>query len=92
MGNVIEHGFADGKPHSIEVRVLRKPDFWIIRLSDNCKLFDVKKYLEQYSSEDPAKNIGLKMIMGFAKDVTYFSALNLNNLTLKLSQTEPGKD
>ena len=86
MGNVIEHGFADGKAHSIEFRVLRKPECWIVRLRDNCKLFDVKKYMEQYSSDDPTKNIGLKMIVGIAEDVTYFNALNLNNLTLKLGQ------
>ena len=88
VGNVIEHGFADGKAHSIEFRVLRKPDCWIVRIRDDCRLFDVKKYMEQYSSDDPSKNIGLKMIMGIAEEVTYFKALNLNNLTLKLGQTE----
>ena len=84
VGNVIEHGFSDGKPHSIEFRALKKPDCWIVRIRDNCRLFDVKKYMGQFSSEDPSQNIGLKMIVGIAEDVTYFNALNLNNLTLKL--------
>ena len=84
VGNVIEHGFSDGKPHSIALCVRKKPDCWLVRIRDDCRLFDVKKYMEQYTSDDPAQNIGLKMIMGAAEDVTYYNALSLNNLTLKL--------
>ena len=84
VGNVMEHGFNDGKPHSVELRVLKKTDGWILRVRDDCRLFDPKKYLDQYSDDDPSQNIGLKLLRGIASDITYVNALSLNNLTIKL--------
>ena len=84
VGNVMEHGFNDGKPHCIEVRVLKKEDCWILRVRDDCRLFDPKKYLEQFTDQDPSQNIGLKILKGMASDITYLNALGLNNLTVRL--------
>ena len=41
-------------------------------------------YIEQYAGEDPVENIGLKMIRGLADEMIYLSALNLNNLIIKI--------
>jgi len=84
VGNVMEHGFSDGKNHSIELRVLKKSEGWILRVRDDCKLFDMKKYMEQFSDDDPLKNIGLKILIGLAGDITYLNTFNLNNLTIRL--------
>lgn len=84
VGNVMEHGFNDGKPHCVELRVLKKEDSWILRVRDDCRLFDPKKYLEQFTDEDPSKNIGLKLLRGMSSDITYINALGLNNLTIRL--------
>lgn len=82
VGNVTEHGFSDNKPHIVEVRLLKKTDGWILRIRDDCRLFDPKKYLEQYTDNDPSVNIGLKLLREIASDITYVNAMNLNNLTI----------
>ena len=84
IGNVIEHGFSDGKAHSVEVRVLKKDGAWMLRIRDDCSLFDPKKYLEQYTSDDPSANIGLKLLREIASEMTYVNALQLNNLMIKV--------
>ena len=83
-GNIIEHGFSDGKQHSVDVRVLKKSEAWILRLRDDCRLFDPIKYLEQYSSDSPAANIGLKILRNMSSDIVYLSSLNLNNLIITI--------
>ena len=88
--NVMEYGFSDGKAHSVDLRLLKKSTGWLIRVRDDCALFDPKRYIEQYSSEDPARNIGLKLIRGIADEMTYVNTLKLNNLTIRIS--EAGKE
>lgn len=84
-GNVIEHGFTkDRKRHSVDVRILKKEENYIVRIRDNCVIFDPLQRLQLYSPDDPAHHIGLRMIVGTAKDVQYTSVLKLNNLVLRL--------
>ena len=82
--NVIEHGFSDGKKHSIDFRVLNTDDGWVMRYRDNCKLFNPMEWLKMHETEDPSENIGIRMIAGMAKDVKYLSTMELNNLTIYL--------
>lgn len=83
-GNALEYGFSDGKPHQIELRLLKKEGAWLLRLRDDCPLFDPRDYMEQFAGSDPAANIGLKLLYGMAADVTYLSALKLNNLLIRM--------
>lgn len=84
-GNVIEHGFTkDRKQHSVDVRILKKGEDYIIRIRDNCVIFDPLQRLQLYSPKDPAHHMGLRMIIGTAKDVQYTSVLKLNNLVLRV--------
>ncbi|MBQ9516301.1 MAG: ATP-binding protein [Ruminococcus sp.] len=82
--NVIEHGFNDGKEHSIDIRILNTEEGWILRYRDNCREFDPVKWLEMHESDDPTANIGIRMICGMAKEVKYLSTMELNNLTIYL--------
>ena len=84
VGNVTEHGFSDGKPHNLEVRAIKKDTEWILRVRDDCRLFDPQKYMEQYTDDDPSANIGLKLLREIASDMTYVNALKLNNLMIKV--------
>ncbi|MBR6007208.1 MAG: ATP-binding protein, partial [Clostridia bacterium] len=60
-GNVIEHGFTkDRKHHSIDVRILKKDDEYILRIRDDCIIFDPVKQLELYSDDEPAHHMGLR--------------------------------
>lgn len=83
-GNVVEHGFKDGKPHRIDLRVIRKKEEWIIRIRDDCTLFNPNDYIAQYDNEDAAANIGLKIVSGIAKEMIYLNTMKLNNLIIKM--------
>lgn len=82
--NIVKFGFADGKSHSIDIRVMKLDDGWKIRFRDNCKLFDPTEWIKLHKSDDHAANIGIRMVCGMAKDVSYLSTMELNNLTIKL--------
>lgn len=82
--NIVEFGFADKKPHSIDIRVMKLKDGWKIRFRDDCKLFDPTEWIKLHQSDDPASNIGIRMVCGMAKDVNYLSTMELNNLTIHL--------
>ena len=76
-GNVIRHGFADGKPHCIEVRILKKPSGYYCRFRDDCLIFDPVRQVRLLSDEDPTYHIGLRMIATLAKDIQYTCVLKL---------------
>ena len=82
--NIIEFGFADGKKHSIDIRVMKLSDRWTLCFRDNCKLFDPTKWIKLHETDDPTANIGIRMVCGMAKDINYLSTMELNNLTIKL--------
>ena len=83
-GNVIRHGFADGKPHCIEVRILKKPSGYYCRFRDDCLIFDPVRQVRLLSDEDPTYHIGLRMIATLAKDIQYTCVLKLNNILFKI--------
>lgn len=82
--NVIEYGFSDGKKHSIDIRILDTKEGWMLRYRDNCKAFDPVEWLKLHETDDPSKNIGIRMVSGMAKSVKYMSTMDLNNLTITI--------
>ena len=84
-GNIVDHGFTkDKKKHTVDVRVVRKDDDVILRIKDDCVPFDPAERLRRFSGDDPAKNIGIRMILGMARDVQYQNILGLNVLTIRI--------
>lgn len=83
-GNAIHHGFADGKAHCIEVRILKKGDGYYARFRDDCLIFDPIRQIKLLSDEDPTHHIGLRMISAIAKDIQYTCVLKLNNILVKI--------
>ena len=83
-GNVVNHGFRNGKQGSIDIRILKKGDDYYVRFRDDCLIFDPVKQLTLYTNKEKVDHIGLRMTIGIAKDVQYTSVLKLNNLLLKL--------
>ncbi len=85
VGNVIRHGFtADRRKHSLDCRVLIKGDTCILRIRDDCMIFDPVKQLELLSDEDRFHHIGLRMIFDTAQEVQYICLLKLNNLLVRI--------
>ena len=84
-GNVILHGFSkDDKSHTIAMRLIREDEGWTIRLRDDCRPFDPVRWLEENHPEDPLRNVGIRLVVGMAKEVQYLSVLNMNNLIIRL--------
>ena len=84
-GNVIEHGFTkDARPHSMNVRVLKKGDSYILRVRDDCVVFDPIKRMALFDDDDPSHHIGLRMVYRTAREMRYTCVLRLNNLLIKL--------
>ncbi len=82
--NIIQFGFADGKSHSIDIRLIKLDNGWTLRMRDNCKKFDPTEWIKLHENTDPTQNIGIRMVCGMAKDVQYLSTLDLNNLTITI--------
>ena len=82
--NIVQFGFADGKRHSVDIRVIKQNDGWILRVRDDCKKFDPTEWVKLHNTEDKTRNIGIRMVCGMAKDVKYLSTLELNNITITI--------
>jgi len=82
--NIANYGFEEGKGQSLDIRVIHAPDGWILRLRDNCKMFDPTDWVNQHQGDDPAKNIGIRMVCNMAKESNYLNSMDLNVLTLKI--------
>jgi len=84
-GNVIDHGFKkDKKKHRVDVRVVHKDDDVILRIRDDCIPFDPGERAGIIDPEDPAKNIGIRMVFKTARDVEYRNMFGLNVLTVRI--------
>ena len=84
-GNIVEHGFSkDSKKHSIDLRVVHKDDSIILRIKDDCVPFDPKDRNRITEEDDPAKNIGIRMIYRIMNDINYENLLGLNVLTIRI--------
>ncbi|MBP5224131.1 MAG: ATP-binding protein [Lachnospiraceae bacterium] len=83
-GNIVQHGFTkDEKDHGIDIRVVHKEDRVILRLKDDCVPFDPMERQGLEDPEDVMKNIGIRMVLKTAEDVSYQNILGLNVLTMK---------
>ena len=84
-GIFAEHGFSDGRPHNINIRMVAKNEDLIIRLRDDCRPFNVTEYYQIIRGiQDREKEIGLTIIMNLAEEVKYTTAFGANNLTVRI--------
>ncbi|MBO4901714.1 MAG: ATP-binding protein [Lachnospiraceae bacterium] len=84
-GNVVEHGFRkDKKKHSVDIRVVHKDEDVILRVRDNCVSFDPLSRASILDQEDQTKNIGIRLVNGIAKNVSYQNLLGQNVLTIRI--------
>ncbi len=83
-GNIVDYGFNDGKKHFVDVRVIVKGERVIIRIRDDCRSFDPKKWAEIHHPEDPAAHIGIRLVKEISTEFDYVNVLKLNNLIIKI--------
>ena len=80
-GNVISYGRKDGKAHTVEIRVVAEKQL-VVRVRDDCPAFDPKQRIDQFEPEDPAKNIGIRMIGRLTKHMDYHTDAGVNTLLM----------
>ncbi len=83
-GNIVDYGFDDGKKHFVDIRVLIRGEQVILRLRDDCRPFNPKKWVELYNPEDPFSHIGIRIVNKMSTEFDYVNVLKLNNLLIKL--------
>ena len=85
--NIVQHGFTkDAKSHTVEMRVIIRHGNVVLRVKDDCIAFDPhERYEMANAGDDPAANVGIRMIYGLADEVVYQNLLGLNVLTIRLS-------
>ena len=81
--NVIQYGFnKDSKDHHLSVRLLHKPDFWVLRFRDDCGAFDPVHFVPEKENQA----LGIRLVLGMAEEASYTYSMNLNNLALKIPE------
>ncbi len=83
-GNIIKHGFSDGKKHILDIRVSCIRDDVVICLKDDCKSFDPAETARLFDPEDISHNIGLRIASSISKSMNYMNTFGLNILTVTL--------
>ena len=67
-----------------DLRVAHKDHDVILRIKDDCVPFDPHERMDIAASDDPVKNIGIRLVFRTAKDVQYQNILGLNVLTVRI--------
>jgi hypothetical protein len=80
----VRHGFLHEKQHGLMIRVVVANGDLILRFRDNCKLFNIREKYDSADQKDVTSNIGIRLVMGMAKDVMYVNTLNLNTTIIKI--------
>ena len=83
-GNSITYGMEKGKKVNVDIRVICHPDSMVIRIRDDGAPFDPLTWYKLNNSDDPEVGLGIRLIMGLAKDVKYIPAMGLNSLMISL--------
>ena len=86
-GNVVDHGFRkDKRDHTVDIRVIYidSDGSLLLRIRDDCVPFNPEDRSKIIDPEDPAKNVGIRMIYGIMNDITYQNILGLNILTIRI--------
>ena len=88
-GNVISHGFnADKKSHSVTSMVMYKSESVVLRIKDDCIPFNPTEMADIMTGENNYDNLGIRMILKIADNVTYQNLLGLNVLTIVLKDED----
>lgn len=86
--NVVLHGFPRnaGKKgvRSIDISLAYKDGHWLLRIKDNCVMFDPVSYDSLFRSDDPTSHIGIRLAKGMAADFSYLHTMGINHLIVKI--------
>ena len=81
---IIDHGFGDGKKHSIDIKVFEKNGQITLRMRDDCRAFTARQRIAIMDPEDPAANPGIRILQSVAKSVDHYSTLDMNYMIMHI--------
>ncbi len=81
-GNIVSHGFGDKKKHSVDIRVSYINEEIVISFKDDGMAFNPEEAACLFDPEDPAHNIGLRLVSRISRSMTYQNTFGLNILTI----------
>lgn len=73
-----------GRPCSIEIRIHVSDDNITLTIKNDGGRFDPIQYYNEHKEQNIEEDIGIKTIMGLAKDIKYINTLNTNNILISL--------
>ncbi len=83
--NVIAHGFQAGGNSVIVVKALFLEDRIVLNILDDCPFFDPTYYYDKIrGDEDAFSGIGIRLVVGLAKDIVYTNSFSLNNVIIEI--------
>ena len=82
--NILIHGFCDNKKHSVDYRICRRGDDFILRLRDDCPSFNPVAKLDDMDACGDTQHMGIRITKTIAKDVSYIKIMNMNNLIITI--------
>ena len=84
--NIIQHGFPRCRKNpGIDLRLVYDPEKLIIRIQDNCSIFNVERQIAMAVSEGkayPEEKLGLKILAGMGTNIKYVHTLETNSVIL----------
>lgn len=83
-GNIVRHGFTWRKSESVDFSVTKTSEGLVIKLKDNCRLFDPAELGNIFDPIDPAGNIGIRLVRKVCREMEYHSLLGLNVLSITM--------
>lgn len=81
-GNIVQHGFKDGKKHCIDIRVSCVKEDVMLSIKDDGRAFNPTEAAKLFDPDDKAHNIGLRIATGMTKKMSYQNTFGLNILTM----------
>ncbi len=88
--NTVEYGFPENNSDHpiIDLRAVVTDSCFVIRLRDNCPKFDITERIAAVEADtsDPTRNIGIRIVSGFASDITYLQTFETNTVILRFSE------
>lgn len=84
--NTLQWGYASMVNSGMDVRAVYRNSEVILRFRDGGRPFNPEQYVRQFqsSSQDPSKNIGLRIVSGAASDMRYIPLVDHNIVLLRI--------
>lgn len=86
LTNIFEHGYTkkDIKDKRIDTYVEIDKNEVVIRIRDNSVPFDPTSRSTMINPEDPAKNVGIRLLTKIANEITYQNLFGTNSLIIRV--------